>query len=115
MPTDTIVKHTSGPWRVDESYGIPSIIAHAYPKGATCVAIVYSANGDNLQLLSRVPPAPDDATIANARLIAAAPDLLAALKAMVASYDGLRDAVSGEVVRAKLAAADAALAKAEGQ
>lgn len=50
----------------------------------------------------------------HARLIAAAPDVLAALKAMVASYDGLRDALTCQAVIAKLAAADAAIAKAEG-
>lgn len=41
-------------------------------------------------------------------------ELIAALKAMVASYDGLRDALTCPTVLAKLAAADAALAKAEG-
>lgn len=46
---------------------------------------------------------------------AAGPDLLAALKAMVASYDGLRDALTCPTIIAKLAAADAAIAKAEGR
>lgn len=49
------------------------------------------------------------------RVKGAAPDLLAALKAMVASYDGIRDALTCPTVIAKLAAADAAIAKAEGQ
>lgn len=48
------------------------------------------------------------------RLTLAAPDLFAALKAMVASYDGLRDALTCPTVIAKLAAADAAIAKVEG-
>ncbi len=39
--------------------------------------------------------------------------LLAALKAMVASYDGLRDALTCPTVIAKLAAADAAIRNAE--
>lgn len=39
-------------------------------------------------------------------------EMLAALKAMVSMYDGLRDVI-GESVKAKLTAADAAIAKAE--
>lgn len=52
---------------------------------------------------------------ANKNLISAAPELLTALKAMVASYDGLRDTLTSPIVLAKLAAADAAIAKAEGR
>lgn len=52
---------------------------------------------------------------ASARLIAAAPELFAALKDMVASYDGIREQVAGDVMRRKLAAADAAIARAEGR
>ena len=51
---------------------------------------------------------------ADARLMAAAPAILAALKAMVASYDGLRDALTCKTVLGKLAAADAAIAAVEG-
>jgi Zn ribbon nucleic-acid-binding protein len=40
-------------------------------------------------------------------------ELLAALKAMVASYDGIRDGLTSRTVIAKLQAADAAIAKAE--
>lgn len=41
-------------------------------------------------------------------------ELIAALRAMVASYDGLRDALTCPIVIAKLAAADAVLAKVDG-
>ena len=41
--------------------------------------------------------------------------LLHALKAMVASYDGIRNALTCPTVIAKLAVADAAIAKAEGR
>ncbi len=40
--------------------------------------------------------------------------LLASLKAMVASYDGVREFLTSPVVLAKLAEADAAIAEAEG-
>ena len=42
-------------------------------------------------------------------------ELLAALKAMVASYDGIRSALTCKTVIGKLAQADAAIAKAEGR
>lgn len=41
-------------------------------------------------------------------------ELLDALKAMVESYDGVRDVLTSPVVIEKLARADAAIAKAEG-
>lgn len=56
-----------------------------------------------------------DASIEHCALHDAAPDLLAALKAMVASYEGLRDSLTCPTVKAKLAAADAAIANAEGR
>ena len=49
------------------------------------------------------------------RHVAAASDLLAALKAMVASYDGIREMLTSPVVLDKLARADAAIARAEGR
>jgi len=50
---------------------------------------------------------------ANARLIAAAPDLLASLREFVALYDGVRDHL-GQSVHQKLARAEAVIAKATG-
>jgi hypothetical protein len=47
------------------------------------------------------------------RLREAAPDLLAALKAMVAIYDGVRDVLICKTVIDTLARADAAIKKAE--
>jgi hypothetical protein len=51
---------------------------------------------------------------ANALLIAASPDLLASLREFVALYAEVRDAL-GPSVKAKLARAEAAIAKAEGR
>lgn len=56
----------------------------------------------------------EDVWPANARLIAAAPDLLNVLRQMVVLYDGVRDMI-GASVKAKLERADAAIAKAEGR
>jgi len=58
---------------------------------------------------------PDEAEqLANARLIAAAPELLAALKRLRAASVSIRDDIETEAV-ATLAEADAAIAKAEGR
>lgn len=70
MSTDTKAKHTPGPWRQevwrDEPYD-PFVLE--------------LLDGDNHTVLSRETL---EETVANARLIAAAPELLAALKAMLA-------------------------------
>lgn len=55
--------HTPGPWRHNETWGL---IMH----GKSEVAAVHSSNS------------------ADARLIAAAPELLAALRAIIARYEG---------------------------
>lgn len=100
--TKTNVTRTPGPWYAEWRH--PDLAVWGGPGGDddTHVASIYG-----------------DGTIenadANARLIAAAPDLLDALKAMVASYDGLRDSLTSPVVLEKLARADAAIAKAEGR
>lgn len=52
---------------------------------------------------------------ADARLIAAAPDLLEALKAIAANSDEENEWDAVEKLHANLAAADAAIAKAEGR
>lgn len=63
--------HTPGPWRVEESWGAPCIQAKKRP-----VATVLYHNGSE-----------DPDVEANARLIAAAPDLLAAAEAAAAACD----------------------------
>jgi hypothetical protein len=70
-------KHTPGPWEVSigDDYGIT---AEAYPKEYS-----HSFKSDDLgYLLALVGNRAEDFGKANARLIAAAPDLLAALEAL---------------------------------
>jgi hypothetical protein len=56
-------QHTPGPWKVREDYaGAMSVVSHDH-------------------FLARVGPPNTEQAVANARLIAAAPDLLAALQA----------------------------------
>lgn len=87
------MSHTPGPWHVD---GV-EIIAD----GGRC--IVWEL-GQSLE----------DRT-ADAALIAAAPDLLAALKTIAANSDEENEWDAVEKLHANLAAAEAAIAKAEGR
>lgn len=97
------IKHTPGPWtsedisfKHDAFYGIPIIEA------ATGYGMATAWQVDNVKA--------SDTQRANARLIAAAPDLLAALVAAYAEIDGLH--WTNDRVEGVLAAARAAIAKA---
>ena len=102
-------EHTQGPWKVLE---------HARGRGKTCVT---TANGAPVQAviceIDVKSVATDNATrLANARLIAAAPDLLAALNEVLGdlcdfqeAYPDLSDQFDGTFAKI-----NAAIAKAEG-
>ena len=86
-------EHTSGPWEAREYY-------------TGCLASVHA--GDYRIADMVLPPGGIPTNDANARLIAAAPDLLAALEAM-------RDAIIPTEDRYAAILADAAIAKAKGE
>ena len=100
-------KHTPGPWLRD---------------GRTVYALQHGGwrKGEELLVnrffthIQRVPDCTDEEAEANARLIAAAPELLEALKDLVRRYDpyAMTGPTEGERV---LAQAEAAIAKAEGE
>ena len=106
-------KYTSGPWTKVPQNGSGPIIAHEFdtgkqmhPRGLRLICHV----------LARGSSADEDA--ANASLIAAAPDLLEALKRLSRLYDGIYVNMSDDEMamsREAWAEADAAIAKAEGQ
>ena len=99
-------RHTPGPWRIEEqSREWFARTNHAYRVVSNNKPTYFVASVEGW----------GDICKANAHLIAAAPELLEALKAMVASYDGIRDGLTSPVVIAKLRMADAAIAKAEGR
>lgn len=110
-------RHTDGPWKLETvktSCGVchkigpfPSVGARSFTYGC-----VYEDGTSNWRLLS-LGDFSHSEPYANARLMAAAPELFEALKAMVASYDGIRDSLASPVVLEKLERADAALAKAD--
>jgi len=78
-------KHTPGPWSaVDSEYGIFVRIQPTFRNFGMPVAQVWAASDDSQRSWSvRGPEAR-----ANASLIAAAPDLLVALRALIALHDG---------------------------
>jgi hypothetical protein len=110
--------HTPGPWRVEESshkqefsHWIGSLSRHVMPRQSTIAGVVNAGAESD----------------ANARLLAAAPELLAALRDVLAQFDAgyfVRNTDSdgcsdwalkaGEPLRA-IAAAKVAIAKAEGR
>ena len=100
MKTDT--KHTQGPWKVLE---------HARGRGRTCVT---TSNGAPISAviceIDTKSVATDDATrLANANLIAAAPELLNALKELCADKY-LADPINAD----RMKNARAAISKVEG-
>jgi hypothetical protein len=110
--TDT---HTPGPWQLNTADGrVPAIRCIHMPHGE---ADTYRAS---IQTLARVHVCELDfgygqsVDLANARLIAAAPALLEALKAIVRGYDGPTvDAATA--VSSHIQAARMAIGKAEGR
>lgn len=101
--TTEIASHTPGPWALHRPGSMRACDGRHDTENGCCTIV-------EAEILN-MPRAEAEA---NARLIAAAPELLAALKAMVASYDDLRDVLTCDVVIQKLARADAAIQKAEG-
>ena len=100
-------KHTPGPWRITTDF------IGVYDKDARCIADMDSESAHEIGY---------DESLANARLIAAAPDLLAALEAVIDDLrEGIQDAVdngANEIwvanARKRLMNARAAIRKARG-
>ena len=101
MKTET-AKHTPGPW----VNGIRDRWVREQSRGTT-VARICEDQGD----LDETPRSIGE-VVANARLIAAAPDLLRALMEIVSAADAH---ASGEYIRGILDPARAAIANAEGR
>ena len=89
------MSHTPGPWRTfDTAYGAVHIVKRASDSHMTDVVVINRERNEN--------------AAADARLIAAAPDLLAALREMMSAMDDGSDEPT-------LVDARAAIAKAEGR
>jgi hypothetical protein len=92
MSSQIVAKHTPAPWLISD--------------GREWTTAITSSSGAVCRVISDTPAN-------DAHLIAAAPDLLASLREFVELYAGTRDML-GASVTAKLARAEAALAKADG-
>ena len=99
------VEHTPGPWGLSSE---TSTIIKAYDAFGETKIIIGSASG-----YKGSPFFPSDETAdANARLMAAAPDLLEALQALLP--DAVGNHIGGPDTQARIDAARAAIAKATG-
>lgn len=95
------VAHTAGPWSVAEYGDGDSLVIHAGEDWRVCFMATPGSSPRAMETIE-----------ANARLIAAAPDLLEALKEIERICGGASNFTGESVIAAK---ARAALAKAEGQ
>jgi hypothetical protein len=96
-------KHTDGPWELrtnDGSYAITAVV---------CPRI-----SSEPEIIARLMPRDSPATPANGRLMAGSVDLLAALCALVETFEYRKLSTSRQTVHA-LALADEAIRKATGQ
>jgi len=80
-----IAKHTPGPWKVHSNYTVPYGSFNMGRDVGPCGRAVCTVIGEFEK------PMPGEEAEANARLIAAAPDLLAALRAFVLNERQLND------------------------
>lgn len=101
-------QHTPGPWRVDPDYTGDVQSAD----GATEIAISWTVKHSGCQHTNPANVPSDDVAIANARLIAAAPEMLAALVNLV---EFCEEVFVKPNENDDLAFARAAIAKAEGR
>lgn len=93
-----MAEHTPGPWRQAHDYieAVPDGEGYAAPSFDICAMADWCGEDE-------------DERLANARLIAAAPDMLKALREVVACADSSRNTTFGAVVKCRIA-----IAKAEG-
>jgi len=106
MKTETKHTHTQGPWKV---------IEHGKGMGKHCVSTANAAPIPAVicEINTKSVGTNDEIRLANARLIAAAPDMLAALKSLVleTSHFIHGDGTNGAIVANELRNAIAAIAK----
>ncbi len=96
-------KHTPGPWNVEHPYGEPG----------TYIAGPHTEIIAQVWKQTRLPASPDDATEANARVLAAAPEMLEALRVVDALW-GVSDAACEAAPEMPAARVRTIIIKAEG-
>lgn len=105
-------KHTPGPWSVATTHPIP----HAYAPCSRRIVAVCGLNPDgSMDDTSGPDGLPGDESLANARIVAAAPDMLSALRDCLESLRRLPDGNDPNAYRLTcIMQAARAIAKAEG-
>lgn len=102
--------HTPGPWSFEDCRFAQSDPESTVPGGCDFWII----GGPGVEVLAVTNSVLVGTQEGNARVMAAAPDLLASVRDFLSLYEGVTDMV-GDSVRAKLARARAAVEKAEGR
>lgn len=100
-------KHTPGPWQAALERGCHGVIASTLPEGRANFVAIVGNDGDN--------PEREPERFANARLIAAAPELLEAWVALVGHFELFDREYLSRRLNEKLDAGRAAIAKAKGE
>ena len=88
MKTGNVIKHTPGPWGAENALS-SDYYNIRYVTGPNCEQVATIHQREELCNVDKNPPMSQDEALANARLIAAAPELLEALKGILnaGSYD----------------------------
>ena len=104
-----MTQHTPGPWEVWNHDNDPRHVYVGPVKGGLCVAAVVSCNAHGVYT-----PDTEARGRADAQLVSAAPDLLAALKQIVSTPAYIYEYHDGERLSAIMDIANEAIRKAEG-
>lgn len=104
------MSHTPGPWSISDADE-----CHGPANDLLSIRIAHANGGAVADAYSNCLVKTDEECRANARLIAAAPDLLAALQAVHNSGDLIRWSFDSDVEKARKQQALAAIAKATGE
>ena len=98
-------KHTPGPWAIDDHLGAANIHVGTVSENGRDVCRISPNKAFSVPRSKRPRFCCDDEDMSNAALIAAAPDLLAALKAaephLYMATDGIRQAVRAAIAKAE--------------
>lgn len=105
------VKHTPGPWVLDPQY-----LSEVQTEGMKTIASCWHEQADGATItVTGVLPCSLEESAANARLIAAAPELLGALRFILAFYEPRQNYLDTNAWTQAEASARRAVAKAEGR
>ena len=109
------MSHTPGPWKHIGGWAVYSQDDRPLARAACAFAADCLRESSEDERWNAESAIPDSEAESNARLIAAAPELLAALKRIIDDFEAKTDASASSYWLPKWEAARAAIAKAEGR